>query len=156
MLAKKLKKQLSTNQPPKPIFFIDRDLGQHKFPKALIDAGHRVEVHDEHFAQDTPDHVWLSEVGKKGWIVVTRNTSISSTKLELDTLMESKVKAFFLVSRPDTPHQELIERFLSLSGRIYNLLDAHRIPFIAKIYGGQNPSAKIFLTKRQWERQKKK
>ena len=48
------------------IFFTDRDLGS-LFPKILSDAGIHVEKHDAHFPDNTPDDVWLPEVGGNGW-----------------------------------------------------------------------------------------
>ena len=36
----------------------------------------KVEVHDDHFAQDAPDPEWLAAVGKNNWIVITRDERI--------------------------------------------------------------------------------
>ncbi|MBK6333984.1 MAG: hypothetical protein IPF45_10885 [Thermomonas sp.] len=54
-----------------PVFFTDRDLGK-KFPGILRNAGLVVERHADHFEQDCPDPDWLSEVGRRGWIAITR------------------------------------------------------------------------------------
>jgi len=42
----------------------------------LRDAGLDVEIHDDHFAPDAKDEEWLSAVGRKQWIVVTRDERI--------------------------------------------------------------------------------
>lgn len=54
-----------------PVFFLDRNLGRSVVAEALREAGAHVEVHNEHFAQDERDDVWLDAVGARGWIVVT-------------------------------------------------------------------------------------
>jgi hypothetical protein len=46
--------------------------------RRLAAEGLRVELHDDHFPQGTPDVVWLTEVGKRGWIVLTKDTRIRS------------------------------------------------------------------------------
>ncbi|MGH7152226.1 MAG: hypothetical protein ACREIU_16085 [Planctomycetota bacterium] len=38
--------------------------------------GARVEVHDEHFARDARDEEWLGEVGRRGWVVPTKDQRI--------------------------------------------------------------------------------
>lgn len=42
----------------------------------LRDAGLDVEIHDDHFVPDAKDEEWLSAVGRKQWIVVTRDERI--------------------------------------------------------------------------------
>jgi len=36
----------------------------------------RIELHDDHFPQDTPDPTWLPVVGAKKWIVLTSDGRI--------------------------------------------------------------------------------
>lgn len=43
-------------------FFIDRSLGSQGVAQALRNAGARVEVHDDHFAVNEQDTVWLAEI----------------------------------------------------------------------------------------------
>ncbi len=57
------------------IFFTDRNLGK-QFPAILKEAGLSVELHDDHFAPNTPDVDWLKEVGTRGWIVLTHDRRI--------------------------------------------------------------------------------
>lgn len=67
---------MPTPTEPRPTFFVDRSLGARDVPEALRSAGVLVEVHDDHFAPDTPDIVWLAEVGARGWIVLTKDSRI--------------------------------------------------------------------------------
>ena len=67
----------SGSKPPEPsVFFIDRSLGKKIVAQALRDIGETVEIHDDHFAPDAKDEDWLVEVGKRGWIVLTKDDRI--------------------------------------------------------------------------------
>jgi len=58
---------------PEPwTFFVDRSLGGRVVADALRVAGEAVEVHDDHFARDAPDQLWLAEVGAKYRLAVAR------------------------------------------------------------------------------------
>ena len=60
-------------KPPEPFtWFIDRSLGR-KIAVDLRAAGFRVEEHSDHFVHDAPDADWLAEVGRRGWIVLTKD-----------------------------------------------------------------------------------
>jgi hypothetical protein len=47
-------------------------LGVEPIRSALIREGIVVEIHDDHFCRDEEDQVWLAEVGKRNWVVLTR------------------------------------------------------------------------------------
>lgn len=87
-------------QPDPLTFFIDRNLGKHTIADILRKAGALVEVHDDHFPPNAPDHEWLPVVGEKGWVVLTKDKRIRYRGLELKALEDARVKAFVLVSCP--------------------------------------------------------
>lgn len=47
------------------VFFLDRNLGKHLIANALREAGHRVEIHDDHLPIDAPDEDWIALVGQQ-------------------------------------------------------------------------------------------
>src|SRR6266851_9832119 len=105
----KSKKPSAANSPLPPeeiIFFIDRSLGRKVIPGALQKAGERVKAHDDLYPQDTKDPVWLRGVGKQGWVVLTKDKRIRHRNLELEALMNAKVRAFVLASKGDLQGQE--------------------------------------------------
>lgn len=55
-------------------FFFDRNIGRH-IPQALLHLRPpvRVEFHDRHFAPNTMDDVWLTDVGIRGWTVIAQD-----------------------------------------------------------------------------------
>jgi predicted nuclease of predicted toxin-antitoxin system len=90
------KKRSATSSPPEFTFFIDRCLG--KKVASALKSKVLVEVHDDHFAPDEQDHVWLSYVGQRRWIVLTKDKNIRRNQLEVTTLRKAEVKTFILTS----------------------------------------------------------
>src|SRR5262249_17668846 len=62
------KKQSVAKPPDETVFFIDRPLGIEPIRTELVNAGLVVEIHDDHFARDEEDRVWLRTVGERGWL----------------------------------------------------------------------------------------
>ena len=71
------------------VFFSDRDLGG-VFPALLADAGVRIERHDDHFGPQTADEEWIGEIGRRGWVAITRDARIRYSPLALSVLMSSR------------------------------------------------------------------
>lgn len=119
--------------PDSPEFFIDRCLGSQVIPKALADLGLVVHVHDDHFAQDCKDEEWPAEVGRRGWVVLSKDGRIERRYLELEALKAAKVAAFILISAGlDGPMMaEVVKRALP---RMQKLLASHTGPFLGRIY----------------------
>jgi predicted nuclease of predicted toxin-antitoxin system len=59
------------------IFYIDRCLGNKIIVETLLAAGLKVEIHDDHFAKNAADIEWITEVGRRGWIILTKDAKIS-------------------------------------------------------------------------------
>jgi predicted nuclease of predicted toxin-antitoxin system len=86
---------------PEPYtYFVDRSLGRGIVVEVLRAAGETVVAHDDRFAQNTPDAEWLVEVGRLGWIVLTKDKNIRSNHLEQAALVTANV-ACFMLSRAD-------------------------------------------------------
>jgi hypothetical protein len=132
------------NEPHETVYFTDRDLG-HQFPAMLRAAGLRVERHDDHFDQLTPDSEWIAEIGRRGWVAVTRDKRIRYTPLALETLMTSGARLFVIVGR--FTNEEAAETFVRQSKKAENLLRKESKPFIAKI---RRDAVEVWLRERQW------
>ncbi len=57
----------------------------------LITSKIKFVPHHENFTPDCPDDEWLSVVGKKAWIVFTRDKNIRRKPNELQALKKNKV-----------------------------------------------------------------
>lgn len=80
-------------------FFLDRQLGRYTVAGALRKAGAEVAVHDDHFAQDTADSVWLAAVGAKDWVVISKDENIRRNPLERRAYEDAKVRGFVVTAK---------------------------------------------------------
>jgi predicted nuclease of predicted toxin-antitoxin system len=87
--------------PPDPVgptLFIDRDAWSHHLDRALRAAGVTFVAHRDHFDDDTPDPDWLTQVGQRGWIVLTRDQRIRNRPNELRAARNARLHVFALTS----------------------------------------------------------
>jgi PIN like domain len=113
------------------VYFTDRDLGK-RFPEILRASGLNVERHADHFSPETPDAVWLEEVGKRGWIALTHDQRIRYKPNERDAVMRHGVALLVVVGK--APFPDLARAFVATLPRIESFLAEHEPPFIAKVY----------------------
>ena len=82
---------------PRKVVFIDRNSGGRAFRDIRIAVNIRVVLHDEHFTNSkTPDHVWVKEIGKLGWLMVTGDIATERNAFFLDAFKRSKAHVFIL------------------------------------------------------------
>jgi hypothetical protein len=63
-------------------FFLDYQIGRYVVAEALRAAGARVKVHIDHFEQSAPDIEWIPEVGRRDWVLITKDQNIRRNPLE--------------------------------------------------------------------------
>ena len=93
----------------------------------------KVEVHDDHFAQDAPDSEWLAAAGKNNWIVITRDERIRYRAAEKQAIRRAKVRAFVLAAQGDLRAEMLAQNFLKAVRKVRRIVEQQKPPFIAKI-----------------------
>ena len=98
-------------------FFIDRSLGGSFVARALREAGHAVRVHDDEFEPNARDVEWLEGVGKRGWVVLTKDARIRTNAIERNTLLSSNVAAFML-GRGDMKGPQMAATFIAALPRM--------------------------------------
>ena len=127
----------SSKPPERPVFFVDRSLGKNVISQALRNANCEVRVHDELFPQDATDEEWLREVGRNGWIVLTKDKNIRFRELEKQALVSSKARAFVLTAR-DVTGAEMAQIFVGALPKMLKILERTPGPFLARVTrGGQ-------------------
>ena len=119
-------------EAPKPTFFIDRCLGQGDVVTALRDLGEIVEVHDAHFEIDCADEVWLAEVSRRGWAILTKDKRVRRRPAELAALRESRAAVFVLTGGGMTG-PAISAAFTAALPRIKRLLRTHARPLVATV-----------------------
>ena len=132
--SKKLKKPLGTKAEQlleQTVFYVDRCLGR-QVATELRGAGLKIEEHLDHFADDEDDDVWLPQVAKKGWVVLTKDKAMRKKPNERACIIENQVRMFTLPNGNLTGLQ-MIERYLSSKLRIARFLCDNEGPFIAVV-----------------------
>jgi hypothetical protein len=77
-------------------FFLDHNLSPRYAVMLRAAFNEDVCALKDHFAPDTPDEVWLPEIGNRGWVLVTEDKRIRVRPQERLALYLSGVTAFFL------------------------------------------------------------
>jgi len=95
-------------------------------------VGETVEIHDDRFAPDAKDEDWLVEVGKRGWIVLTKDDRIRYRATERMALASAKVRAFVLTSS-QLQGPDMAAAFVNALPRIKRLVANHAPPFIGRV-----------------------
>jgi hypothetical protein len=113
------------------VFFADRDLGK-QFPEILRLSGLTVERHQDHFAPDTADEIWLEEVGRRGWIALTHDRRIRHKPNERDAVMRHGVTLLVIVGK--AAHADLARAFVATFLHVERFIAGRKPPYIAKVY----------------------
>lgn len=100
--------------------------------RRLAAEGLRVELHDDHFQQGTLDTVWLAEVGKRGWIVLTKDTLIRHRPAEKQALLGAGVRAFAFTSG-NLSGAQMGDAIVKALPKMMALLATHPKAFVARI-----------------------
>ncbi|BAY70779.1 hypothetical protein ACN23B_25980 [Anabaena sp. FACHB-709] len=92
-----------------------------------------IAIHDEYFGKDAQDVEWLPEVGKRGWVVLTKDGKISNNRLERIAVARAQIKMFTFASQ-SLSGEEMAGILLQAIVPMKRFVSKHPAPFIAKIY----------------------
>lgn len=120
-------------EPESITFFIDRCLGKRFIVERLRREGISIEIHDDHFPQDAQDVDWILEVGKQGWVILTKDGRISRNSLEKIAVARAQIKMFALASQ-NLSGDDMAEIFLTAIVKMQEFVRKYPAPFIAKVY----------------------
>jgi predicted nuclease of predicted toxin-antitoxin system len=113
-------------------FFIDRCLGNKLIVETLRAAGVSVEIHDDHFGKNTQDIDWIPEIGRRGWIVLTKDARIGKNQIERLAVANARVRMFVLVSQ-NLSGADMANIFVTAIPTMEKFIAHNLAPFIAKI-----------------------
>ena len=122
-----------SEKPKHTVFFIDRCLGKHPILEMLKKTGVTVEIHDDHFPQNTQDQDWIPQIGELGWIILTKDARIARNTLERQAVALAGIRMFILASSKLTGEETAIA-FRDGLTRMLKFIEKHPAPFIAKVY----------------------
>jgi hypothetical protein len=116
-------------------FFIDRCLGNKLIVETLREAGLAVEIHDDHFGKNAPDVDWIPEIGKRGWIILTKDARIGKNRIERLSVADANARMFTLASQ-SLSGTDMADIFLKAIPEMRKFICENPAPFIAKVYQG--------------------
>lgn len=102
-----------------------------------------IHFHDDYFPEDTEDQVWLAEVGKFGWVVLTKDKWIRRRAIERDAFLNAGLRVFCFMSG-EVPFSEAATIIAAALPKIKRFADTKPPPFIAGIY--KDSSVKLLIT----------
>ena len=80
-------------------FFLDYQIGRYVVATALREASASVEVHIDHFSQSAPDLEWIPEIGRRGWVLITRDANIRRNPLERAAYEDAGLRGFVVTGK---------------------------------------------------------
>lgn len=102
---------------------------------ALTSVGAQVVLARARFPEGTRDLDWLPVVGANGWIVLTKDRYIRKRALEIEALVNARVRAFVLTAADLTgPDQAAV--FVRALPKIVRICNASKGPLIGAIGQG--------------------
>jgi predicted nuclease of predicted toxin-antitoxin system len=126
------KKPSAAKPPEGTVFFIDRSLGVEPIRTSLVNAGLVVNVHDEHFARDEEDRVWLQTAGESGWVVLTKDQRLRYRPLEIGALRASSARVFVLTAG-NLRGAEIAAVFETALPQMCRILHSRPGPFLMRV-----------------------
>jgi len=80
-------------------FFLDHQIGRYVVANALRGTGAQVEVHLDYFPADKPDTEWIHEIGKRLWVLITKDQKIRRNPLERAAYEAAKLRGFIVTGK---------------------------------------------------------
>ncbi len=112
------------------VFFVDQSLSGKAIPQAICQfSGYPAEMFVGNFEIDADDVDWLPVIGKRGWILITKDYGILTSPVEREALLNAGVRAF--VFRRQTLSDRVTITMLKLfMPRMIRTIDRYRAPFV--------------------------
>lgn len=111
------------------VFFVDRSLGSKYVPEALQEVGAHVEIHAKYFPDEAEDADWLADVGRRGWVVLTKDDRIRYRPHEIAAIERAGVRAFVLTTAR-MKGAEMAALFAKLAVKLARLAINTPAPFV--------------------------
>lgn len=103
--------------------------------ETLRGDGLSVEIHDDHFGKNDPDIDWIPEIGRRGWVISTKDARIGKNRIERLAVADARVRMFTLASQ-SLSGTDMADIFLKAIPEMKKFIYENPAPFIAKVYQG--------------------
>ena len=112
------------------VFFLDENLHGNIVPGILERTGIQVEQHKQHFGQGVADEIWIPEIARRGWVIVTCDENTRFTKTQVQAIIRSKASVIHMVNGKNATHPVLATNFVNSVKKIHSFTEEHEAPFI--------------------------
>ena len=99
---------------------------------ALHQRGRLVHMHNQVFPDRTPDRVWIPDVAKRGWIIVTRDKRLQTRHIEWMAFLRAKARVLWFKG-DRASNLAITEGFLLALPKIDRLASHLAAPYIIKV-----------------------
>jgi hypothetical protein len=99
---------------------------------ALHQRGRLVHMHNQVFPDRTPDRVWIPDVAKRGWIIVTRDKRLQTRHIEWMAFLRAKARVLWFKGDRSS-NVAITEGFLLALPKIDRLSSRLSPPYIIKV-----------------------
>jgi hypothetical protein len=99
---------------------------------ALVGAGLDLRLHGDLFKPDSPDVVWLPQVAKNKWVLLSKDKRIRGRPIEKEALLIPGARSFILTSGNMTG-QEMADAFIRRINQIRRIAKNEKTPFVAVV-----------------------
>jgi hypothetical protein len=87
---------------------------------------------DDHFPTKTEDTQWVPDVGRRGWIILSKDRHLRSNPLEQMALLKSNTHAFLLTAA-DLTGPEMANAFVAALPDMVRMIEKFPPPFVATV-----------------------
>jgi hypothetical protein len=93
---------------------------------------------DDHFDCEVDDTVWVPDVGKRGWVILSKDSRLRSNPLEQIALLKSGTHSFLLTAA-NLSGPQMATAFITAMPDILGMINKFKPPFVATV----NPSGTV-------------
>jgi hypothetical protein len=86
----------------------------------------------DHFPSGTPDETWLAELGRRGWVLLTKDKDVRRRSVESSAMIRAGI-ASFVLSGGDLTGTAMASAFAGAYPRMRKLLRDYVPPFVAVV-----------------------
>ena len=122
----------SKRRPEGFVLYLDRNLGKHIIARALREAGHRAEIHDDHLPIDAPDEEWIELVGRREWVALTKDKNIRYRTGELNAIVKHRARVI-VVRAKNATGPDIADLVVKYHDRLRRFPARNAPPFVAGI-----------------------
>jgi hypothetical protein len=115
------------------VLYLDENLHNCKpILDTLAEQGVKHERHGQYFNPGTEDTEWLPFIGKRGWVLLTKDKRIRYNELEKAAVRQNKIREFYF-SSGNYSGAEMAEMLIDALRDMARIFRKQKPPFIASI-----------------------